>query len=47
MGMNGDLAWNVNERIDKIIKCDPDLVFLLIGSNDAMGSMSKKLENFM
>mgnify|MGYP001461887708 FL=1 len=41
-GMNGDLAWNVNQRIDEIIKCDPDLVFLLIGSNDAMGSLSKE-----
>ena len=29
-GMNGDLAWNVNQRIDEIIKCDPDLLFLLI-----------------
>ena len=45
-GMNGDLAWNVNERIDEIIKCDPDLVFLLIGSNDAMGSMSKEAGEF-
>ncbi len=45
-GMNGDLAWNVNQRIDEIIKCDPDLVFLLIGSNDAMGSLSKNAGEF-
>ena len=45
-GMNGDLAWNVNQRIDEIIKCDPDLVFLLIGSNDAMGSLSKDAGQF-
>ena len=45
-GMNGDLAWNVNQRIDEIIKCDPDLVFLLIGSNDAMGSLSKDAGEF-
>ena len=45
-GMNGDLAWNVNQRIDEIIKCDPDLVFLLIGSNDAMGSLSKEAGEF-
>ena len=44
--MNGDLAWNVNQRIDEIIKCDPDLVFLLIGSNDAMGSLSKDAGEF-
>ena len=45
-GMNGDLAWNVNQRIDEIINCDPDLVFLLIGSNDAMGSLSKDAGEF-
>ena len=45
-GMNGDLSWNVNQRIDEIIKCDPDLVFLLIGSNDAMGSLSKDAGEF-
>ena len=45
-GMNGDLAWNVNQRIDEIIRCDPDLVFLLIGSNDAMGSLSKDAGQF-
>ncbi|SVC38410.1 uncharacterized protein METZ01_LOCUS291264 [marine metagenome] len=44
-GINGDLAWNLYQRIEEIINCNPDIITILIGTNDAMGSQSKKLGN--
>ena len=37
-GLNGDLTFNVLKRIDDIIRCEPDIVTVLIGTNDALGS---------
>ncbi|MBW2255271.1 MAG: hypothetical protein JRI25_11805 [Deltaproteobacteria bacterium] len=37
-GVNGDLAWNLAQRLDAVIACRPDAVTVLIGSNDAMGA---------
>ena len=42
-GINGDLAWNLLERLDDIIDCSPDYITILIGTNDAMGSQTKEL----
>jgi lysophospholipase L1-like esterase len=33
-GINGSLAWNVLQRVDEVIKYEPDVVTLLIGTND-------------
>ena len=33
-GMDGDSAWNVLQRIDDVIRCQPDAVTLQAGSND-------------
>ena len=44
-GINGDLTWNVYKRLNDIIKCKPSIITLLIGTNDAMGSQTKKLGN--
>jgi lysophospholipase L1-like esterase len=33
-GVAGDLAWNVLQRLDSVIECDPDLVTLMVGTND-------------
>jgi acyl-CoA thioesterase I len=33
-GINGNLAYNVLQRLDAIIACRPDVVTLLIGTND-------------
>ena len=41
-GINGNLAYNVVNRLDKIIGCDPDYVTVLIGTNDANASLSEK-----
>jgi lysophospholipase L1-like esterase len=41
-GKNSELAWNLLQRVDKVIQCDPDIVTILVGTNDANASMSKK-----
>ena len=41
-GLNGDLTINILERIEDIIKCEPDFITILIGTNDAIGSYSVK-----
>jgi lysophospholipase L1-like esterase len=33
-GVGGDLAWNVLQRLDPVIAARPDVVILLIGTND-------------
>jgi acyl-CoA thioesterase I len=40
-GINGDLVYNAIKRIQPILDCKPDYISILIGSNDAMGSMSE------
>jgi len=41
-GINGDVVWQVNKRIELIINCNPDIIILMIGTNDAMASFNKK-----
>ncbi|MHA1684448.1 MAG: SGNH/GDSL hydrolase family protein, partial [Promethearchaeota archaeon] len=50
-GINSEWAWNVNQRLDDIIACKPDIITILIGTNDANNvldpkrlKMSKKLQ---
>ena len=40
-GINGDVVWQVHQRLDPILACQPDIVVVLIGSNDAMGSIDQ------
>ncbi|HAX73564.1 MAG TPA: SGNH/GDSL hydrolase family protein [Firmicutes bacterium] len=40
-GINGDLAYNVLERIDEIVACQPDYIILMIGSNDIIATLNK------
>jgi len=42
-GINADLTWNLNQRIDDIIKHNPDYLTILIGTNDVIGSQPVKL----
>jgi len=37
-GINGDVVWQVQQRIKPILACKPDVVIIMIGSNDAMAS---------
>jgi len=41
-GINGDVVWQVQQRIKPILACKPDIVILMIGTNDAMASFNKK-----
>ena len=44
-GVNSELAWNLGLRLDRIIRCDPDVVTVLIGSNDANATLSASAEH--
>ena len=37
-GINGQQAWNVGQRLDAALACQPDAAVLLIGSNDVMAA---------
>ncbi|HEY9160807.1 MAG TPA: GDSL-type esterase/lipase family protein [Desulfomonilia bacterium] len=39
-GINSETAWNVLNRINDIIACNPDYITILIGTNDANGAFS-------
>jgi lysophospholipase L1-like esterase len=39
-GINGDVVWQVQQRVGPILACKPDIVILMIGSNDAMASFN-------
>ena len=41
-GVNAHLAWNLLQRVDEIINCEPDYVTIMIGTNDANASTSKE-----
>ncbi len=40
-GVNTNLAWNLLQRLDEIIECEPELITILIGTNDANASQSE------
>jgi len=42
-GINSELAYNVVQRLDEIIACNPDFITILIGSNDAYGAVSDRI----
>jgi lysophospholipase L1-like esterase len=41
-GVNSELSYDVLQRLDEVIACDPDVVTLLIGTNDAHGSIAEE-----
>jgi lysophospholipase L1-like esterase len=41
-GVNGNLAWNVLQRLDAVIARHPDVVTLLIGTNDVNATLNEK-----
>jgi lysophospholipase L1-like esterase len=41
-GVNGDLAWNGLQRLDKLIADRPDAVTILIGTNDINATLSER-----
>ncbi|MBO1901311.1 hypothetical protein J4H92_05045 [Leucobacter weissii] len=43
-GLNGNLAWNLVQRLDAVTAADPDFVPILIGTNDVSGTLSPRHE---
>ena len=43
-GINGDLAWNVLQRLDDVVACRPDAVTLLVGTNDVLATLGPEWE---
>ena len=41
-GVNGDLAWNGFQRLDRVIAQRPDYVTILIGTNDVNATLSER-----
>jgi lysophospholipase L1-like esterase len=41
-GVNGDLAWNGLQRLDKVIADQPGAVTILIGTNDVNATLSER-----
>ncbi len=41
-GVNGDLAWNGLQRLDRLIADQPDAVTILIGTNDVNATLSER-----
>ena len=45
-GINSELAWNNLQRVDEVIECEPDIVTVLIGSNDANATVYEDSMDF-
>jgi lysophospholipase L1-like esterase len=41
-GVNGELATDVLQRMDEVIRCDPDFITILIGTNEIYASLGRK-----
>jgi acyl-CoA thioesterase I len=44
-GVNGDLAYNLLQRTDDVVACRPDVVTVLIGTNDVNATFSQAWED--
>ena len=44
-GINSELAYNVVQRVDGIIACNPTVITILVGTNDAAASLSSGNQN--
>ncbi len=42
-GVNGELAWHLLQRVDEVIALQPDVVFILVGTNDIFSTLSEAL----
>ena len=41
-GINGELAYNLLQRIEQVTRIEPDFITILIGTNDALASLNEK-----
>ncbi|UCH38275.1 MAG: hypothetical protein JSV76_03735 [Candidatus Bathyarchaeota archaeon] len=44
-GVNGDHSFHVLHRVSDIIRCDPDFITILIGTNDVASSITSKTKS--
>ena len=44
-GINGQLAYNLSQRLDEVVACRPDVVTVLIGTNDVNATFSQAWED--
>lgn len=40
-GINGHLAYNALQRIDKVVKSNPDIITILLGTNDISATLNE------
>lgn len=40
-GVNGNVAWELGQRLDAILACSPEATVLLIGTNDVQATLSE------
>ena len=41
-GINSELAYNVLQRLDTVVALKPDYIIILVGTNDALGTLGEK-----
>jgi acyl-CoA thioesterase I len=47
-GYNSDLAWNVLQRLDRVIALNPEYIIIMVGTNDVVASLSREsAESYM
>jgi lysophospholipase L1-like esterase len=45
-GVGGDLAYNALQRVPVVIECHPDKALVLVGGNDVLALVSRKVKRF-
>ncbi len=40
-GINGNVAWQLGQRLEPVLSVEPDVAVVLIGTNDVMGSFDQ------
>ena len=40
-GINGNVVWQLGQRLEPALECNPDIAVVLIGTNDVMGSFAE------
>lgn len=46
LGVGGDLAYSVLQRLPSVVEINPDIVLILIGGNDVLSAVFKNLKKF-
>ena len=41
-GVGGQVTWNLRQRLDEVEQCRPSAIALMVGSNDAVGSLGDR-----